>query len=97
MGSAGLNVNPEVVDRYIKGKVTEGQMFGPFAPDRITNLHINHMGIIRKGHTPGKWRLITDLSHPEGGSVNDGIQPQLCSLHYTTVELVLPVCLSQYQ
>ena len=52
MGSARLN--PEVVDRYVGGEVMEGRMFGPFAPDRITNLHINRMGLIQKGHTPGK-------------------------------------------
>ena len=27
-----------------------------------------------------------DLSHPEGGSINDGIEPELCSLHYTSVD-----------
>ena len=46
------------------------------------------MGIIPKGHTPGKWRLITDLSFPKGGSVNDGIDSQLCSIHYTSVDRV---------
>ena len=34
----------------------------------------------------GKWCLITDLSFPIGQSVNDGINPALCLLHYTTVE-----------
>lgn len=34
----------------------------------------------------GKWRLITDLSFPTGFSVNDGIDPMLCTLSYTTVE-----------
>ena len=49
-------------------------------------LHINRMGVVPKGHTPGRWRLITDLSHPVGVSVNDGIQSELCSLRYTSVE-----------
>ena len=40
------------------------------------------------GHTPGRWRLITDLSHPEGGSVKDGIASEWCSLRYMTVEEV---------
>jgi hypothetical protein len=30
--------------------------------------------------------MITDLSHPTGGSLNDGIQLQLCSLSYISVE-----------
>ena len=29
-----------------------------------------------------------DLSYPEGGSVNDGIRPELCSLSYISVEAV---------
>ena len=33
-----------------------------------------------------KWRLIVDLSHPTGSSVNDGIYSNLCSLHYTSVD-----------
>ena len=41
-----------------------------------------------KGHMPGQWKLITDLSHPEGGSVNNGTQPHLCSLRCTSVEAV---------
>ena len=42
-----------------------------------------------KGHTPGKWRLITDLSYPPNASVNDGIiDPALCTLSYVTVDVV---------
>ena len=47
--------------------------------------------MILKGHNPGKWRLITDLSYPQGASVNDGISPELCSLVYTSVERVAEV------
>ena len=39
-------------------------------------------------HQPGKWCLITDLSFPEGASVNDAIDPSLCSLKYVTVNHV---------
>ena len=42
--------------------------------------------MIPKGHNTGKWRLITDLSYPSNLSVNDGIDPCLCSLSYTTVD-----------
>ena len=41
--------------------------------------------MIPKGHT-GKWRLIVDLSHPRGHSVNDGIPKSLCSLKYVTID-----------
>lgn len=39
-------------------------------------------GSLPKRHTPEKWCMITDLSFPEGASVNNGINPQLCSLQY---------------
>ena len=52
---------------------------------------MSRFGVIPKGHGTGKWRLITDLSYPSGSSVNDGIDPNLCSLHYTSVEDVATV------
>ena len=60
-------------------------MVGPLAAGSIP-LHINRFGVIPKPHQPGKWRLIVDLSHPAGQSVNDGIQPELCSLAYASVD-----------
>ena len=36
-------------------------------------------------------REIVDLSHPKGKSVNDGIEPELCSLRYTSVDEVSQV------
>ena len=42
----------------------------------------------------GKWRLITDLSHPLGQSVNSGIDPELCSLSYISIDRVAMVAAS---
>ena len=69
-------------------------MIGPL-PRRLEDLcHVSRIGVIPKGHTPGRWRLITDLSFPEAASVNDGISPSLCSITYTTVEKVAVAALS---
>ena len=38
------------------------------------------------GNLPGKWRLIVNLSAPEGASVNDGINESVSSLSYVTVD-----------
>ncbi len=54
-------------------------------PGTFRSLHINGFGMISKKHQPGKWRLITDLSYPEGKSVNDAIDKSLCSLTYVSV------------
>ena len=38
--------------------------------------------MVPKDHQPGKFRLIIDLSATMGGSVNEGIDPNLTSLTY---------------
>ncbi len=83
--------HPDTVQRYIADELAKGRMLGPVTPDLHSSLHINRFGVIPKGHNTGKWRLITDLSFPEGSSVNDGIEPERCSLSYMTVDDVAKV------
>lgn len=64
-----------------------GHFQGPIVKPQ-PNIHINWFGVIPKGHTPGKWRLITDLSIHYERSVNNGINPALCSLSYVSVDTV---------
>lgn len=40
----------------------------------------------RKPYQLRQWRLITDLLSPKGESVNDGIDPALCSVSYALVD-----------
>ena len=87
MQSATLH--PEIVERYLYGELAEGRIIGPLSS--ADGIHTSRIGVIPKGHTPGKWRLITDLSSPEGTSVNDGIDPSLCSLQYTSVDRIASV------
>jgi len=42
---------------------------------------------VPKGHIPGHWKLIVDLSLPRGASVHDGIKPEVCYMHYTSVDV----------
>lgn len=81
------NLHPEVITTYLQKEISLGRMLGPFHDtSNLPQLHINRFGVIPKGHQTGKWRLITDLSYPADASVNDGIEPSICSLAYTTVE-----------
>ena len=71
-------------------------MLGPFSPSAQVQVslppcHVNRFGVIPKGRNTGRWRLITDLSFPPGLGVNDGIDPDLCSLTYTSVDKVAEV------
>ena len=77
----------DIIDSYISEEIAGGRMMGPF-PMSVQGIHLNRMGVVPKGHTPGRWRIITDLSFPERSSVNEGIDPTLCSLEYTSVEKV---------
>ena len=84
--------HPQVVADYIRKEVTLGRFLGPFTNESVpAGTHLSKFGVILKGHTPGKWRLITDLSSPKGLSVNDGIAPPLCTLRYVTVDEIAAV------
>ncbi len=77
---------PSVIEEFLASETEAGRVLGPVEPDRTSSIHINRFGLVPKGHIPGKWRLIVDLSFPEGSSVNDGIDSELCSLRYTSVD-----------
>ena len=80
------------VDEYIASKLSKGHLIGPLTTVQLSNsqsIHVSRIGIIPKGHNTGKWRLITDLSSPEGQSINDSIGREYYSLEYTTVYKVV--------
>ena len=72
-----------MITKYIQKEHAEGRILGPFHVNDIEPpVQISQFRVIPKGHTPVKWRLILDLSFPEGSSVNDGIPLDLCSIKY---------------
>ena len=77
--------HPEVIDEYVQKELRQGNFLGPFALHTAPVVHINRLGVIPKKHQPDKWRLIADLSFPEGASVNSTIDTKLCSLKYITL------------
>ena len=80
---------------FLTATVSLGRLLGPFTDiSDLPPLQTNHFNVIPKGHNTGKWHLITDLSLPGGQSVNDGIDPTLCSSHYTTVEDIAEIIAS---
>ncbi len=91
MQSATLN--PQVVDQYLEKEVSLGRVAGPMAVEESLGVQVNRFGVIEKPHQPGKFRLIVDLSFPEGHSVNDGIEPELCSMQYTSVDRAVDMVL----
>ena len=81
---------PVVVDEYLASKSKLSRIVQ--IPEHLqSKVHLNPFGVISKKHKPGKWRLIVDLSAPDGFSVNDGISKEQCSLKltYTSVDDVI--------
>ena len=80
----------EVVRAYLDKEVALGRVVGPVSLQAApANAQISPFGVIPKSSQPGKWRLILDLSSPEGCSVNSGIEPELCSLQYLRMDDVV--------
>ncbi len=74
----------EIISAYLAKECAEGRVLGPFPEQFLPQLHVSRLGVV-PNHTPGQWRLIVDLSSPDGRSVNDGISKPLYSLSYVSV------------
>ena len=57
--------------------------------DGAESVQCSPFGVIPKKGRPGKWCLIVNLSAPEGRSVNEGINKELCKLKYILVDDVV--------
>lgn len=77
--------HPEVVQEYIAKECAEGRTMEPFDPSKLPEVQTTRFRVIPKRNSNG-WQLILDLSSPEGWSMNDGINPDLCSLFYVTID-----------
>ncbi len=77
---------PSVINEFVAAELAAGRILGHVEAAHTHQIHINRFGLVPKCHAPGKWRLIVDLSFPSGSSVNDGVDPELCSLQYTSVD-----------
>lgn len=81
--------NHTVVAEYLGAELKANQRVKlPKSEVEAMEIHCTPIGVIPKKNKPGKWRLIVDLSSPEGGSVNDGIDKEMCSLSYTSVDFI---------
>ena len=84
---ASTRQGSNLISSYLDEERSLGRVIGPLDIEAFPTVQCSPIGLIPKGSS-GKWRLIVDLSSPEGNSVNDGIDPTLCSLEYVTVDVV---------
>ena len=75
----------EIIQEYLAKEGAEGRVLGPFPPASLPGVQVSRLRVIPKKGL-NKWRLILDLSSPEGQSVNDGIRTELCSLSYMSID-----------
>ena len=77
--------HPGVITAYIKEEVQANRMYlvGPVNEALVKSIHCSPFGVIPKKNKPGRWRLILDLSSPDGQSVNDSIAKDLFFMRLT--------------
>ena len=80
--------HPEVVDKYLHEEMQANQIIrvSPSEDTIALGFHCSPFEVIPKKNRPNKWRLIVDLSAPQGHSVNDGIRKELATLSYVSVD-----------
>ena len=78
-----------MIDVYLANEVRFSRVVGPFDSLPVQNLHISSLGVIPKKGQLGKWRLIVDLSSPQGHGVSDGIDPDSWHLQYIKIDDII--------
>ena len=73
--------NPEGVTKAIEKELIAGHIAGPFGVPPWPDLHCSPLGAREKDD--GTFRIITDLSYPEGDSVNSFISKDDFTVEYT--------------
>ena len=80
-----VSQHPEVVQEHIRSELQRGSLVGPLHPSLAPQVHTSPIGLVPKSQSD-RWRMIVDLSAPNGASVNDGIGADVCSLTYASVD-----------
>ncbi len=83
-----INADPEAARTKVMKEVGLKRIVGPFSQIPISNLIISPIGLVPKAE-PGKFRLIQHLSFPDGKSINDGIDPDVCIVKYASFDLAI--------
>ena len=80
-----VDSNMEIVRQKISKELEAGRIGGPYDEPPFTNFRVSPLGLVPKKEE-GEFRLIHHLSYPSGDSVNDHIDPKLCSVQYTSFD-----------
>ncbi len=86
------NLKDKALEKINK-EVNLGRIAGPFDSRPLRNLIISPIGLVPKSE-PGKYRLIQHLSFPDGSSINDGINREMCKVQYTSFDVAVRLVVS---
>ena len=76
---------PHVVSSKLQIELQSGRVAGPFLHPPFEDFVTSPIGLVPK-KVPGEYRLIHHLSHPNGRSVNSGIDKTFTSVSYHSVD-----------
>jgi len=88
-----INTDPDMALAKVMKEVGLSRIAGPFSQVPISDLIISPIGLVPKSE-PGKFRLIQHLSFPDGQSINDGIDPDVCVVKYASFDLAIQLVVS---
>ena len=69
---------------HISKEIVAQRIAGPFDTPPLLNLQCSGVGVVPK--KTGGWRMIMHLSAPAETSINDGINKEEFTLHYSTID-----------
>ncbi len=78
-----------IIDEYLAKEERARRIWRISSSVDKGRVQCSQFGVIPKKGKPGKWRLIVNLSAPDGRSVNDGIDKELASVQYLYVDDVV--------
>lgn len=84
-------LNPEQVDLKLQNELQQGRIAGPFSSPPLPNFKSSPLAL-REKSTPGKFRLLHNLSYPyDSRSVNANIPQQSSTVQYSNIQTALEV------
>ena len=76
--------HPQIINDELAKEITAQRIAGPFDHPPLPNLQCSGIGVVPK--KTGGWRMIMHLSAPADHSINDGIDKEDFTLHYSTID-----------
>lgn len=86
---SSCKMNKQAVDEHLKKEIGLGRIVGPFEKIPFSSFQLSPVGLVPK--KSGKFRMIINLSAPEGHSINDGIPDHAAAVSYISLEDALAI------